>query len=52
MAREPDFAVMGLPQAAQLPAVRWKVQNLERLRRENPAKHAELRTAIERVWAE
>jgi hypothetical protein len=49
---EPDFGLIALPKAAELPAVRWKLQNLERLKRDNPAKHAELRTAIEQVWAE
>jgi predicted nucleotidyltransferase component of viral defense system len=49
---EPDFALVGLPQAADLPAVRWKLRNLEILKRDNPAKHAELRAAIEGVWAE
>jgi hypothetical protein len=48
---EPDFSLIGLPQAADLPAVRWKLQNLERLKANNPAKHTELRSAIESVWA-
>jgi predicted nucleotidyltransferase component of viral defense system len=48
---EPDFSLIGLPQAVELPAVRWKLQNLERLKRDNPGKHAELRAAIESVWA-
>jgi len=38
-ALEPDFAAIGLPnQLVDLPAVRWKLINLERLRRENGAK--------------
>jgi hypothetical protein len=49
---EPDFGLIALPQAANLPAVRWKLQNLERLKRDNPDKHAELRAAIESIWAE
>lgn len=48
---QPDFGLIGLPQAADLPAVRWKLQNLERLKANNPAKHTELRSAIESVWA-
>jgi predicted nucleotidyltransferase component of viral defense system len=48
---EADFGLIGLPKAAELPAVRWKLQNLERLKRDNPAKHGELRAALERVWA-
>lgn len=48
---EPDFALIGLPQAADLPAVRWKLRNLEILKRDNPPKHAELRASIEGLWA-
>ena len=39
----------GLLRAAALPAVRWKRLNLERLKRENPAKHAEQRALLEAV---
>lgn len=45
----PDFGLIGLPQAAALPAVRWKLFNLERLKGENPAKHAEQRALLEAV---
>ena len=48
---EPDFSLIALPQAMELPAVRWKLQNLETLKRDNPAKHTELRDAIENMWA-
>ena len=44
---EPDFDLIKLPRAANLPAVRWKVQNLERLRDENPQKHREQRIALD-----
>ena len=43
---EPDFEVIGLPQAAELPAVRWKLLNLKKLKEQNPGKHAEQRQAI------
>ena len=46
----PDFGAMGLPQAAQLPAVRWKVQNLLKLKADNPAKHDEQRSALEKLF--
>lgn len=46
---EPDFESIGLPQAAYLPAVRWKLQNLEKLKKNNPGKHAEQRELIERL---
>ncbi|MCB9972643.1 MAG: nucleotidyl transferase AbiEii/AbiGii toxin family protein [Hyphomonas sp.] len=37
---EPDFNVIGLPSAADLPAVQWKLQNILKLRDTNPEKHA------------
>lgn len=43
---EPDFDAIGLPQAAELPAVRWKVLNLVKLKEQNPAKHLEQRREI------
>ena len=33
---EPDFDLIGLPEAATLPAIRWKLVNLEKLKRGNP----------------
>ena len=36
---EPDFRLIGAPEAADLPAVRWKLMNLERLKQSNPRKH-------------
>ena len=36
----PDFGLLNLTQAAELPAVRWKLQNLERLKARDPVKHA------------
>ncbi|WOS67073.1 MULTISPECIES: nucleotidyl transferase AbiEii/AbiGii toxin family protein [Sinorhizobium] len=46
---EPDFAAIGLPQAAELPAVRWKLLNLRKLKEQNPTKHAEQRHEIEDI---
>jgi predicted nucleotidyltransferase component of viral defense system len=43
----PDFDAIGLPQAANLPAVRWKLLNLAKLKEQNPEKHAKQRKAIE-----
>jgi len=34
----PDFDAIGLPQAAALPAVQWKLVNLRKLIAENPEK--------------
>jgi predicted nucleotidyltransferase component of viral defense system len=44
---DPDFEAIGLPQAAQLPAVQWKLLNLRKLKQQNPEKHAQQRTEIE-----
>lgn len=43
----PDFDAINLPQAAALPAVRWKLVNLERLKAGNPAKHMAQRDELE-----
>ena len=47
---EPRFDLIGLPGAAELPAVRWKLRNLEKLRAEQPRKYAEQRQQIERLF--
>lgn len=47
---EPDFDLIGLPHAANLPAVRWKLLNLESLKERNPGKHAGQREALEAVF--
>ena len=47
---EPDFGLIGLPEAADLPAVRWKLINLKKLRDANPAKHAAQRGALEGLF--
>lgn len=44
---EPDFELIGLADAARLPAVRWKLINLEKLKQKNPKKHAAQREALE-----
>jgi hypothetical protein len=46
---EPDFDAISLPQAADLPAVRWKILNLRKLKEQNPEKHAEQRREIENI---
>lgn len=47
---EPDFEAIGLPKAAHLPAVRWKLLNLKKLVAENPAKHKAYREELERLF--
>jgi hypothetical protein len=48
---EPDFEAIGLPQAAALPAVRWKLLNLAKLKQQNPDKHTRQRREIENMLA-
>lgn len=43
----PDFDSIGLPDAANLPAVRWKMLNLAKLVSQNPDKHVEQTQALE-----
>ena len=47
---EPDFDLINLPTAVHLPAIRWKVLNLEKLKKENPEKHAAQRDALENLF--
>ena len=46
----PDFELIGLPGAAELPAVRWKLLNLEGLKTTNPVKHTMQRKALEQLF--
>lgn len=46
---EPDFDAIGLPSAALLPAVRWKLQNIKKLRATNFEKYALQRAGLERL---
>lgn len=47
----PDFDLIGLPAAAALPAIRWKLINLEKLRAANPEKFDLQRAALEAAVA-
>ena len=47
---EPDFGLIGIPEAADLPAIRWKLVNLEKLMRSDPEKHATQRNALEDLF--
>ena len=46
----PDFGLIGLPEAGRLPAVRWKLINLEKLKQADPEKHAVQRRALEKLF--
>lgn len=43
---EPDFELIGMRDAAELPAIRWKLLNLRKLMDSNPEKHAEQRAHL------
>ena len=47
---EPNFGLIGLPESAFLPAVRWKLVNLEYLKQANPKKHTAQRNALEALF--
>ena len=47
----PHFDAIERPRAADLPAVRWKLINLEKLKIDNPAKHAEQRSVLEGLFS-
>ena len=47
---EPDFNLIGIPEAVDLPAIRWKLVNLEKLKSRNPEKHAVQRSALEDLF--
>ena len=38
---EPDFTLIDLPNAAELPAIRWKLMNIKKFMTVNPTRHAE-----------
>lgn len=43
---EPEWALLDIPHVEKLPGVRWKLQNLERLRKANARKFAEQSEAL------
>jgi len=47
---EPEWAVLGVPHLEQLPGLRWKLQNLERLRKADPRKFAEQKDTLTRLF--
>jgi hypothetical protein len=49
VAAEPEWSLLGVPHLEQLPGPRWKLQNLERLRRDNFRKFAEQSEALARL---
>jgi hypothetical protein len=45
----PQWALLGIEHLAELPAIRWKLQNLEKLQESNPTKHAEQSKELQRM---
>lgn len=49
VAAEPEWKLLGVPHVQQLPGLRWKLQNLERLRMADARKFAEQKDALARL---
>ncbi|BBE16103.1 Ync [Aquipluma nitroreducens] len=45
----PDWEKLSVKNARELPAVHWKLQNIERLKHDNPRKHKEMFSLLENV---
>jgi hypothetical protein len=50
VAGEPEWSLLDVPHLEQLPGLRWKVQNLERLRKANAGKFAEQSDTLARLF--
>lgn len=48
-ALEPDWSLLPVPHLPELPGIRWKLHNLEKLKREQPARHAAALANLERT---
>lgn len=46
---DPIWEFFNVEKAREIPAVRWKLQNIERLKRENPKKHSDLVKTLDKV---
>jgi hypothetical protein len=49
VAAEPEWNLLGVPHVQQLPGVRWKLQNLERLRKADARKFGDQSNALARL---
>jgi len=45
----PDWEKLSVKNARELPSVHWKLQNIERLKHDNPRKHKEMVSVLEKV---
>jgi predicted nucleotidyltransferase component of viral defense system len=48
VAAKPEWSLLGVPHLEQLPGLKWKLQNLEKLRKSNAKKFAEQADSLER----
>ncbi len=48
VAAKPEWSLLGVPHLEQLPGLKWKLQNLEKLRKSNAKKFAEQSDSLER----
>jgi len=46
---DPIWEFFNVENARELPAVRWKLQNINKLKRENPQKHSNLINTLYKV---
>jgi len=46
---KPDWEKLTVKNARELPAILWKLQNIERLKHENPKKHIHMVSVLEKV---
>ena len=45
----PDWEKLSIKNVRELPAIQWKLQNIERLKHDNPRKHKEMVSVLENV---
>ena len=50
VAAEPEWALLGVPHLEQLPGLRWRLQNVERLRKANARKFSEQLDALAQLF--
>jgi hypothetical protein len=49
IANQPDWFLLDVPDAQELPGIRWNLHNLGQLQKANPRKFAEQLTALARL---
>ena len=48
----PDWSLLGIPHLEELPAIRWRLQNLEQLSRSQPERYRALADALDERLAQ